>query len=81
MTSLSYVPQVRKALPANSTEDLSMRTLLTLAVGLALWLTYGLLKGDYVIVTANCVCMALVLTLIGLKVRDSRRGLAAVTEE
>lgn len=36
-TSLSYVPQVKKALPGGSTDDLSSKTLAVLAAGLALW--------------------------------------------
>jgi MtN3 and saliva related transmembrane protein len=36
LTSLSYIPQVKKALPAGSTEDLSSKTLAVFAAGLAL---------------------------------------------
>ena len=36
MTSLSYIPQVRKALPKGSTDDLSFRTLIILGIGLSL---------------------------------------------
>jgi len=36
LTSLSYIPQVKKALPAGSTDDLSSKTLAVLAAGLAL---------------------------------------------
>ena len=36
LTSLSSIPQVKKALPAGSTEDLSSKTLAVLAAGLAL---------------------------------------------
>ena len=72
LTSLSYIPQVRKALPPNSTGDLSSKTLAVLAAGLALWTGYGMLKGDYVIIVANAVGLALVSTLIGFKIRDAR---------
>ena len=41
LTSLSYIPQVKKALPAGSTDDLSSKTLAVLAAGLALWIGYG----------------------------------------
>ena len=44
LTSLSYIPQVKKALPAGSTNDLSSKTLAVLATGLALWIGYGVLK-------------------------------------
>jgi MtN3 and saliva related transmembrane protein len=72
LTSLSYIPQVRKALPPGSTGDLSSKTLAVLAAGLALWTGYGMLKGDYVIIVANAVGLALVSTLIGFKIRDAR---------
>jgi len=72
LTSLSYIPQVKKALPAGSTDDLSSKTLAVLAVGLALWIGYGVLKSDFVIIIANAVGFALVATLIGFKIRDAR---------
>ena len=72
LTSLSYIPQVKKALPAGSTNDLSSKTLAVLAIGLALWIGYGVLKSDYVIVVANAIGFALVATLIGFKIRDAR---------
>jgi MtN3 and saliva related transmembrane protein len=33
--------------------DLSLKMLLLLAAGLALWLVYGVLKGDFVIIAAT----------------------------
>jgi MtN3 and saliva related transmembrane protein len=55
-----------------STDDLSSKLLAVLATGLALWIRYGILKSDYVIVVANAVGFALVATLIGFKIRDAR---------
>jgi MtN3 and saliva related transmembrane protein len=72
MTSLSYIPRVRKALPAGSTGDVSFKTLSVLVSGLGLWVLYGILNGDYVIVAANAVGFALVAALIGFKIRDCR---------
>jgi MtN3 and saliva related transmembrane protein len=72
LTSLSYIPQVKKALPAGSTDDISFKTLAVLAAGLALWIGYGILKGDFVIIVANAVGFALFSTLIGFKIRDAR---------
>ena len=53
LTSLSYVPQVRKAWPRGSTADLSLKMLIALTSGLLLWIVYGFLKSDWVIVAAN----------------------------
>ena len=44
---------MKKTLPAGSTDDLSLKMLAILAAGLALWIGYGVLKGDYMIVVAN----------------------------
>lgn len=37
LASLSYIPQVRKAWPRNSTDDLSLGMLTALTLGLGLW--------------------------------------------
>jgi MtN3 and saliva related transmembrane protein len=71
LTSLSYIPQVRKAWPRGSTDDLSLRTLGILAAGLALWIVYGLARADTVIVVANAVGLFLILFLMALKWRDA----------
>jgi len=70
LTSLSYIPQVQKALPKGSTGDLSLKMLAALFAGLALWIVYGLMVEDMVIVIANCVGGALVGVVLGCKVRD-----------
>ena len=72
LTSLSYVPQVRKALPQGSTKDLSFKTLGILTTGLVVWIIYGFLKADWVIVAGNGVGAALSATVLGCKVRDMR---------
>lgn len=70
LTSLSYIPQVRKALPRDSTADLSLKMLLTLFAGLTLWIAYGTLIGDFIIVTANAVGASLVGAVLACKIRD-----------
>ncbi|WP_245444373.1 PQ-loop domain-containing transporter [Bradyrhizobium sp. Y36] len=44
LASLSYLPQVRKAWPRNSTDDLSLGMLTALTLGLGLWAVYGLIR-------------------------------------
>jgi MtN3 and saliva related transmembrane protein len=70
LTSLSYIPQVKKALPRGATRDLSFKTLGILATGLGLWIAYGAVQGDWVIVIANVIGFLLVATLLVLKRRD-----------
>jgi MtN3 and saliva related transmembrane protein len=74
LTSLSYIPQVRKAWPRGSTKDLSLHMLIVLTTGLLLWIGYGVLKSDWVIVAANSVGAALSASVLILKIRDMRAG-------
>jgi len=75
LTSLSYVPQVRKAWPRGSTKDLSLHMLVVLTSGLLLWVGYGLLKSDWVIVAANSVGAILSASVLAFKIRDLRSGM------
>lgn len=74
LTSLSYIPQVRKAWPRGSTADLSLTMLVVLTTGLLLWVGYGLLKGDWVIVAANSIGGSLSASVLAFKLRDLRSG-------
>ena len=71
-TSLSYIPQVKKALPRGSTGDLSFRMLAVLTTGLALWVGYGVVKGDWILVLANSIGGGLAATVLACKLRDMR---------
>jgi MtN3 and saliva related transmembrane protein len=74
LTSLSYIPQVRKAWPRGSTKDLSLHMLIVLTAGLLLWIGYGVLKSDWVIVAANTVGAILSGSVLAFKIRDMRSG-------
>jgi MtN3 and saliva related transmembrane protein len=69
-TTLSYIPQLRKCWATGETGDLSLKMLLLLLCGLSLWVIYGLLRGDWVIITANSISLALLLTILGFKLRN-----------
>ena len=70
LASLSYIPQVRKAWPRDSTDDLSLGMLTALTLGLGLWAVYGLIQADWVIVLANVVGATLSGIVMGCKIRD-----------
>jgi MtN3 and saliva related transmembrane protein len=72
LTSLSYLPQVKKAWSPGSTDDLSLKMLIALTSGLLLWSIYGLMKVDWVIISANVVGGTLSLIVLVCKLRDIR---------
>jgi MtN3 and saliva related transmembrane protein len=72
LTSLSYWPQLTKALPRGATGDLSIKTLLILTLGLTCWIAYGFLQKDWIIVIANIVGAGLAGVTLSCKIRDMR---------
>ena len=73
-TTVSYIPQVKKCWQTGSTGDLSLKMLVILATGIALWVVYGILKGDRVIIIANGVSLVLLCNLLFFKVRETMAG-------
>ena len=71
-TTVSYVPQVKKAWQTKQTGDLSLKMLLILGTGLALWAAYGFMKSDWVIIVANCVSLALLGNLVWFKLHEKK---------
>src|SRR5215210_4516474 len=69
-TTASYIPQLHKCWTTGSTHDLSRYMLAVLSTGLALWIAYGVLQGDWVIIAANTVSLAMLLVILGFKVRE-----------
>jgi MtN3 and saliva related transmembrane protein len=70
-TTASYVPQVRKCWQTGSTGDLSLKMLAILATGIGLWVLYGLMRSDLVIIAANAVSLALLAFLLVFKLREN----------
>jgi MtN3 and saliva related transmembrane protein len=69
-TTVSYYPQLKKCWDTGSAGDLSLKTFLTLATGVALWVVYGVLKADVVIVLANAISLALLTGILYFKLRE-----------
>ncbi len=46
LTTITYLPQLIKTWKSKSAEDLSWSMLITLCVGIILWLVYGLIVWD-----------------------------------
>jgi len=47
-----------------------LKMLIALSAGLCLWVVYGILKQDWVIVLANSTGATLSLAVLGFKIRD-----------
>jgi MtN3 and saliva related transmembrane protein len=65
----STVPQISKSLKSKKTDDVSKWLIISLIVGLSLWVIYGIMKGDIVIASANAIGVTLNLILFSLKIK------------
>lgn len=68
----STVPQISKSLKSKKTDDVSKWLIISLIVGLSLWVIYGIMKGDVVIASANAIGVILNLILLSLKIKYTR---------
>jgi MtN3 and saliva related transmembrane protein len=73
-TTVSYIPQIRKIRATGETQDVSLKMFLILSTGIALWVVYGVLQGDAVIILANSVSLAFLCAILFFKVRNAIRG-------
>jgi MtN3 and saliva related transmembrane protein len=71
-TLWSTVPQIRKSLRTKKTDDVSKWLIISLIGGLSLWVVYGIMKQDVMIVAANSIGVSLNVVLLMLELRYSK---------
>lgn len=64
-TSTSLIPQLIKILREKKADDISLLMLAVLFTGLSLWVWYGVLKNDLIIILSNAFALIINL-LIGI---------------
>lgn len=68
-TTVAYLPQVLKAWRSKSTSDISLAMFTLMVTGIMLWLIYGLMLSDLPLILSNAVTLALVSSILLLKLR------------
>lgn len=69
ITTLCWVPQALKVIRTRETKAISLVMYLMLAIGVALWLVYGLMIHSWPLIGANAVTLLPVLVILGMKLR------------
>jgi MtN3 and saliva related transmembrane protein len=72
LTTASYFPQIKKCWDTGQSDDLSLQMLLILSAGISLWIVYGVLRSDIVIIVANSVSLLCLIILLYFKLRPAR---------
>ena len=69
LTTLAFLPQVLHVWRTKRADDLHMGTLVSFTAGITLWLLYGIVRGEWPIIAANAVSLALQIAILVLKLR------------
>ena len=70
LSATSFVPQAIQTIRTRQTDGISLPTYLMLCTALLLWLLYGLLKGDVVIIIANCITLPFAAAILATKIQQ-----------
>ncbi len=69
VTTLTFLPQVVKTWKEGSAKDVSLWMFIIAATNEVMWIGYGGLKNDWVIILTNALVLFMSLTMIWLKLR------------
>lgn len=69
VTTLIFLPQVIKTGREKSAKDISLLMFVIAAVNDVMWIVYGALKNDMIILLTNSVVLVMALTMIWFKLR------------
>jgi MtN3 and saliva related transmembrane protein len=69
ITSLTFLPQVIKTWKEKSAKDISLLMFVIAAVNEVMWIVYGALLNNWVIILTNSIVLAMSLTMIFFKLR------------
>ena len=73
LTTAAFVPQAVKIWKTKEVKDLSLTMYLVMLVGIILWFYYGYHLNSISIILANAVTGAIVLSIIFLKIKYSKK--------
>jgi MtN3 and saliva related transmembrane protein len=71
-TGLSLLPQLIKIYKEKKAADISYKMLTVLLAGLVLWIWYGIVHKDWIIIISNAVSLLINLCILYLNVHYSK---------
>jgi MtN3 and saliva related transmembrane protein len=72
LTTCSFVPQAWHTFRTRDVSGVSLGMYSVFALGVAMWLVYGLLLSAWPIVVANTITLALAICILAMKIRFER---------
>lgn len=72
-STTSFAPQAWKIIKSRDTSSMSRRMYAVTVVGFALWLAYGVMKGEWPLIIPNGICLALSGFILAMKMLPQRK--------
>lgn len=69
LTTAAFVPQALHIIRHRETKAISLVMYVAFASGVALWLVFGVLIGNWAIIISNAITLVLTLAIVGMKIR------------
>jgi MtN3 and saliva related transmembrane protein len=69
LTTIAFIPQALQTWRTRSTAGISLGMYATFTAGVAFWLAYGVMLGEWPIIIANSITFPLALCILAMKVR------------
>ena len=69
LTTAAFVPQALHIIRHRETKAISLMMYMAFASGVALWLVFGVLIGNWAIIVSNAITLVLTLAIVGMKLR------------
>lgn len=71
LTSISFLPQAMMVIKTRKTESLSLLMYSLFTVGIALWLTYGIITTTLPLIFANVITLTLAGIILSIKLQNT----------
>lgn len=69
LTTVAFVPQALHVIQHKETKAISLLMYLAFATGVAFWLAFGVMIGNWPMMVANGITFALAVIILGMKLR------------
>ncbi|WKT57574.1 SemiSWEET family transporter [Candidatus Nitrosotenuis chungbukensis] len=73
MVTVGWIPQIIRGYKTKSLSDVSYYLMILISTGSVLWIFYGVEINDKIIVGVNIAILIFNLTLLGMKIKYSRK--------
>jgi MtN3 and saliva related transmembrane protein len=73
LTTTSFVPQVWLTWRTRDLSGISLGMYATFTIGIACWLAYGVVLGQWPVIIANSLTLVLAATILAMKLRETQQ--------